>query len=286
MSALVRIGRTFPLLSFVFLACLFGWSLYIGAFLRGGSGATNLPLGPFLAALVVLPCQGRAELRAWLRRLRDWRGSLRWYLLAVLAPLTLHVLIVVANHWLGAPLPTSGQLASWPQVPVTFLVMLVIVGIGEEAGWTAYAAPILLRRHRLLVAWVLASAMRILWHLPLMISGDLPWTVGTVGNAAFTMVTLQVLIASGGRWSLVAVWHAMLNAAGGAFFFTMVSGDDETRLGLLLAGVYSVVATLAYVAGGRRSRSRDEVPAGDGTDGHSGPAGAVTAEPAPSGIAG
>ena len=150
-------------------------------------------------------------------------------------------------------------------MPVTFLTMLVFVGIGEEAGWTAFAAPILLGRHGLLVAWVLASAMRIFWHLPLMIGGDLPWFLGTVGNAAFTMVTLQLLMASDGRWSLVAVWHAALNATGGLFFFTMVSGVDRARLGYLLAGVYAVAATAAHVSGGRHLSLRHDPASPQGT---------------------
>ena len=162
------------------------------------------------------------------------------------APIALHILIVVVNHWLGAPLPTSGQLANWWQVPPIFVVLLVLIGIGEEAGWTAFAAPILLRRHSMLVAWALASAMRILWHLPLMLSGDLPWVLGIVGNAAFAMVTLLLLVASGGGWSLAAVWHAMLNAAGNSFLFTMVTDSDATRLSLLMTAEYTVVAAVAY----------------------------------------
>ena len=62
--------------------------------------------------------------------------------------------------------------------------------------------------------------------------------LGIVGNAGFAMVTLLVFTASGGRWSLVAVWHASLNAVGGMFFFTMVTGVDKARLGVLLSGAY------------------------------------------------
>jgi membrane protease YdiL (CAAX protease family) len=246
------IVRRYPLLVFFVLACLFGWAIWIGVYLTGGSGGGNLPLAPLVAALIVVPCQGRDELRVWARRLRSWRVAPRWYLLAVLAPITLHVLIVLANHGLGAPLPTSDQLGGWPQVPINFVVLLVLIGIGEEAGWTAFAAPILLRRHSMLVAWALASAMRILWHLPLMISGDLSWVLGIAGNAAFTMVTLQLLVVREGGWPLAAVWHAALNAAGGSFLFTMVSGADARRLDLLMAGEYTVIAALAYVAGRRR----------------------------------
>jgi membrane protease YdiL (CAAX protease family) len=244
--------RRFPLTAFVALACLFGWSFFIVDLLTGGSGAENLPIGPFFAVLVVVACQGRAELAAWGRQLRSWRAPPRWYLLSVLAPIVLVVLIVLANHAWGAPLPTADQLGQWPQVPVDFLTMLVLVGIGEEVGWTAFAAPILLRRHSLLLAWLLVAGIRIFWHLPMMLTGSLSWTLGLLGNAAFSMVALLVLMASGGRWSLVSVWHAALNAASGLFVFHMVSGDDRARLGLLMSLSYSVVAVTWYLAQGRR----------------------------------
>jgi membrane protease YdiL (CAAX protease family) len=258
----LAVVRRFPVLSFVALACLFGWAPYIADAFGVWPQPENLPLGPLPAALIVVACQGRPELRAWGRRLRSWGAAARWYLLALLVPIALQVLIVFINHGLGAPLPTGAQLADWPNVPVSIVVFLVLVGIGEEAGWMAFAAPILLRRHGMLVAWVLASAMRIFWHLPLMINGDLPWVLGTVGNAAFTMVMLQVLTASGGRWTLVATWHATLNAVGSGFFFRMVSGDDDANLGFLLAGVYVVVAVGLYFAGGRHRTLPDSYERG------------------------
>ena len=58
------------------------------------------------------------------------------------------------------------------RTPVIFVVNLVLIGIGEEAGWTAFAAPLLLRRHGLLGAWAILAALRILWHLPLMLTGS------------------------------------------------------------------------------------------------------------------
>jgi membrane protease YdiL (CAAX protease family) len=245
-------ARRFPVSAFFVLACLVGWYPYIVNFLAGGTGAENFPLGPGVAALVVVACQGREQLRAWGRGIRDWRASTRWYLVALLVPLAVQLLIVALNHGLGAPWPTFDQLADWPQVPVTFLIMLVFVGIGEETGWILFAAPILLRRHGLLVAWMFASAMRILWHLPLMLDGNLSGVLGTVGNAGFTMVMLLVFTASGGRWSLTAVWHATLNAVGGPFFFGMVTGVDKARLGFLLSGAYAVLVTVWYVVSRRR----------------------------------
>ncbi len=254
-----RLVRTYPISSFAALACLFGWGIYIAAALGFGSDPDNMPLGPALAALVVASCQGREQLKAWGRRLRQWRVAPKWYALAILVPITIHVVDVLVNHLFGAALPTLAQLSHWPEIPVTFAAMLLLVGIGEEAGWTAFAAPILLRRHGILGAWLVLSVVRIAWHLPLMLNGEMPWVVGIVGNAAFEMIVLQLFVATGGRWCLAAVWHATLNAFGGAFFFTMVTGADQDRLGLLLSGAYALVAVLAVVL----ARRRVTVPATD-----------------------
>jgi hypothetical protein len=175
----------------------------------------------------------------------------------VLTPFAVHVVDVLVNNLFGAPLPTLAQLSHWPDVPVAFVMFLVMVGIGEEAGWTAFAAPVLLRRHGLAGAWAVLSVMRIVWHLPLMLNGEMPWLMGIVGNAAFQMLVLLLLIGSG-RWSVAAVWHATLNAFGGAFFFTMVTGADRVRLGLLLSAAYAILALVvlawrreAWAAGAR-----------------------------------
>ena len=253
----VRLVRDHPMISFVVLACLFGWWRYIAAAARLGSDPGNNPLGPLLATLVVVACEGRESLRGWWRQVRTWRAAPAWYVLAVLAPLAVHLIIVVINHGFGAPLPTNLQLGQWPQLPVVFVVNLVLVGIGEEAGWIAFAAPLLLRRHGLLGAWAILAAVRILWHLPLMLTGQSGWVMGFVANAAFELVLLLMFQASGGRWSLAAVWHASLNTFGGSFLFTMVTGTDHARLDLLLTAAYVLLA-IAWLVLSRRRPSRQK----------------------------
>lgn len=71
----VRITRSYPLIAFILLACLFGWAIWIGIFLAGGTGGGNLPIAPIIAALIVASCQGRDELRVWAGRLRSWRAA-------------------------------------------------------------------------------------------------------------------------------------------------------------------------------------------------------------------
>ena len=262
----VRLIRNHPVLSFAVLACLLGWSSYIAAAFGLGSDPGNNPLAPFVAALIVAACQGRISLATWWQRLRTWRAPPAWYALVVLVPFGVHVINVLINHGLGAPLPTAAQLGQWTGLPLTFVVTLVVIGIGEEAGWMAFAAPLLLRRHGLLGAWAILSAIRICWHLPLMFSGYSSWLMGFVGNAAFQLILLQILRLSGGRWSLTAVWHTTLNTFGGSFFFTMVSGADQDRLGVLLSAAYALLAIIALVVGHRSIGARDPEPAVEPSD--------------------
>ncbi|MEO5983502.1 MAG: CPBP family intramembrane glutamic endopeptidase [Pedococcus sp.] len=265
MSSLVQLARRNPVSAFAVLACLFGWMVYGFAALGIGTEPENMPLGPAMAALAVTSCQGRAELFAWGRSLRRWVASPWLYVVAVGAPIVLHVLIVLVNHWFGAPLPTADQLSAWPEIPVTFIVMMFMVGLGEEAGWTAFAAPILLRRHGLWGAFAVLAPLRILWHVPLMITGDMPLLVGLLGNAGFQLIVLQMVRRRGGSWTHAAVWHAVLNAFGGAFFFTMVTGADKDRLGTLLALAYAFVSLLTLVPALVRRGRNDPGPTEDPT---------------------
>ncbi|HEY6071935.1 MAG TPA: CPBP family glutamic-type intramembrane protease, partial [Anaerolineales bacterium] len=185
MSAIARALRTYPVAWFTGFACILGWIFYILGSLGVNVGTpSNMPLGVVVAAAAVAAVMGRSVLKEWGRLLLTLRASLGWYLLAIGAPVIIMLVIVLLNHAFGAPLPTSAQLSRWTELPLTLLFMLVYVGIGEEAGWTAFAAPRLLRSHPFMTAWVILSAIRVFWHLPLMLTGQLSWVLGIVGNIA------------------------------------------------------------------------------------------------------
>ena len=245
-TALIRPVRAYPLTFFYIFACIFGWVFYIAWALGADITPDGMPLGPLLATLIVTVSLGRAGLKDWGRRLVTLRAGLGWYALALVAPVVIIITVVLANYTFGAPWPTSAQLAAWVDIPGTFLTFLILVGIGEEAGWTAFAAPRLLRRHSFITAWLILSAMRVVWHLPLMLNGDLSWTLGIGGNIAFQFLVLW-LFQRTNVWFLAAIWHAMLNATGGKFFFQMVQGEDQARLGLLMTAGYILVAAVVFL---------------------------------------
>ena len=247
MKAIVRTVGAYPILWFTILACFFGWIFFIAAVLGANLVPLNLPLAPVIAAAVVAALMGRTDWTQWIRALGRWRTSPGWYILALVAPFVVVGAAVLANGGLGAPFPTSSQLAAWTGLPLTFAFMLVFIGLGEEAGWTAFAAPRLLAGSAFLPAWAILSAIRILWHLPLMLTGDLSWVLGIGGNAAFQFLVLWIFLRSGGVWLLAAIWHAVLNTLGGEFFFPLVQGADQARLGFLMTAGYVLLAAIVFL---------------------------------------
>jgi len=200
-----RALRRYPIVSFAILACLFGWLLYVlSALGPGPASPSNLPIAPIIAAAIVAAGMGRDAWKEWTRYLGRFHAPLAWYALAVAAPVVIVVAAVLANTAFGAPRPTAAQLAGWMELPAAFVFMLILVGFGEEAGWTAFAARRLLDARGFAGAWAVLAAIRIVWHFPLMLSGDLLWVLGLGGNAAFQFLVLWIFMRSGRAWFLAA----------------------------------------------------------------------------------
>ena len=111
MSASPASSGRYPLTAFAALACLFGWGIYIAAGLGLGSNPDNMPLGPLFAALVVASCQGRRSSSRGAAGCARWGAAPKWYAVAVLTPIAVHVVDVLVNHWFG---PRSRRRPSWP----------------------------------------------------------------------------------------------------------------------------------------------------------------------------
>jgi len=259
MNTILRPIRNYPIVAFAILACLFGWVQFIAYAFGADIVPDGMPLGPIFAAFIVAACLGRTEFKEWGRRLITFRTGIGWYALAFVAPIVIITLVALANYALGAALPTPPQLAIWTELPGTFIFILIFIGIGEEAGWTAFAAPMLLRRNSFMKSWLILSVIRVLWHIPLMMSGDLPWVLGIFGNIAFQFLVLWIFQRSNQRWFLAAIWHAALNTSGGKFFFQLVEGSDEARLAILMTAGYVIVALAVFFLDRNRLEQSKEV---------------------------
>ena len=233
------------LVAFFALSFVLGWILYVPAI--GGPDGSNIPISPVVAAFLVLALTGgRPALRDWLARCLRWRTSPGWYVLAIGFSWVALPLAAVAAVSLGAARPSDANLANWVLVPVGFLVMFVLVGIGEEWGWTGFALPEL----QALGPWAqqvgILAVLRTLWHLPLLLTGDLLWPIFLV------IIGAQYLWATAYRRSglvmIVAVWHASLNSVGGDFLSPLFTGPDAMTFAVLWVGAYvALIAVMLYL---------------------------------------
>jgi membrane protease YdiL (CAAX protease family) len=134
----------------------------------GGPLYAAILAGPILASLVLTGLlDGRVGLRTLLGRVRRWRVGPRWYALALLPAATMVATLLVLP--LGSRVFTPTIFTSENKLRTVALGVTVglVIGLGEEIGWTGFAVPRL--RHRLgtmstgLVVGLVWGA----WHFPL-----------------------------------------------------------------------------------------------------------------------
>jgi membrane protease YdiL (CAAX protease family) len=286
MTAVRQLARRHPLATYVVLAYTISWSCWLPLVLRGsivrqGDGwPTDLLglMGPAMAAAITLALTGgRPALSDWGRRIVRVRLP-RWCYLFVVLTLVLgfgtelirsgHVLPAGVSAYTGAP-----DLG----LALTFVLALVVNGIGEEAGWRGFLADRLLERHGLLrtASWVALAWAG--WHLPLFFVVDsfrglgfavIGWMFGLYAGS----VVLTWLYAAGGRSIfLVALWHTAFNFTSGTTAMNGVPAAVTSTAVMFVAGVVAVVLvrngkrqqqSAPETSGSRGHRDREPLPGG------------------------
>jgi membrane protease YdiL (CAAX protease family) len=197
--------------------------------------------GPFSAALIVTGLTtGGKGIRNLLSRLLIWRLEFKYYAFAVLMPLGLFALAVLANRIItGAwtDLRLLGQVDYLPYLtPLGVLVIwLLTFGVGEETGWRGYALPHLQRNRPAASATLILAILWACWHLPAFFFRDTYTEMGIIGFPLFafsmlftTMVFTWLYNSTRGSLLIVVLFHAIFNwlsvsEAGGQFAAILMS---------------------------------------------------------------
>ena len=209
-----------------------------------------LPLGPLLAALLVLTLtEGWAGVRGFLGRIVQWRVGLRWYVLVLGLPLLLNALAVGLNLLLGAR-PTPERMPPLADLLPTFLIVLLFIGLGEEPAWRGYALPRLSTGRSLLLGSLLLGVLHALWHLPLF-GLEYTWQNGPawlIGLMGYTLVASFVYQHTNGNLLLPALFHASVNTTAAYLFGPLFRGADTLQLWWLWGALWCGAATIIFVA--------------------------------------
>jgi membrane protease YdiL (CAAX protease family) len=205
-----------PLSSFFGLVFLFTWIWWGALFIikpAGPQGSVGVPLliytawgaplvGPALVGILLTVIVGGKEgLWELLGRLKRWRIGVAWYAVALLITPLIAIIVLVI---LAATVSPSFL----PAVPhdVALLLLVPIAGgvssFLEEVGWTGFAIPRLLARHRALIAGLVLGVLWGTWHIPINI-----WTQSPRFD---TLAIITYLIGSGTSFVPLVAYRVLI----------------------------------------------------------------------------
>jgi membrane protease YdiL (CAAX protease family) len=246
--------RTFvarhPISSYLVVSFTVGWSILIPLLLAGIHLDVALPAVVLVAQLVpatavTAATDGRAGVRALFGRVFRWRVGAGWYLLAGLALPALALLAATAVYGPGP----IGAVVSRPSLVLAYLATLLLVpviNLGEETGWTGFVQARLQDRHGALGAAAITAPLFALIHLPLLVA-DLGPAAALVSLVVLVMFAVPFRILLGwlynrtGSLIIVALFHAAFNG-------TQASGILDKDAVHLPAFVFTAIP-IAVLAG-------------------------------------
>lgn len=177
-------------------------------------------LGALFPAFVISGAFSRvASIRSYVYTLVRPRGSIVWYLVALLTFPIIHLIGNALTGVLGleGPEPSDGMsFGLFTLVAITFVhVFFYTGGINEECGWRGFALPRLQARFCPLVACLIVWAFHVLWEFPFdtIFSGSpWPWISRLVWMPSWSILFVWVYNRTRGSILAPALFHASMNS--------------------------------------------------------------------------
>jgi len=242
------------------------WAIAWGTSFFGWYMGTKVPsdlwqfmiFGSALGGLLVTAiADGRPGVRTYLGRIVKWRVGIQWYLVALLLPVTLRLAAFGLNLATGARMEANAAMPEAGDVIFEFLIILLIIALGEEPGFRGFALPRLMARRSALTASLILGVLHLIWHAPLFVLGRSPWTDVPVILSGPVLIT-WLFNRTGGSVFLVMVMHAAVNLAW-QFFSPLFSGPALDSQNLWLAVVYVAAAiVLPLIVGKELGRTPEK----------------------------
>jgi membrane protease YdiL (CAAX protease family) len=217
--------------------------------------------GSFFGGLLVTAiADGRSGLKTYFSRIVRWRVGVKWYLAAIFIPLALRFVAYGLNLLSGANLSANIQMPSWSDAIGEFLVIFLIIALGEEPGFRGFALPRFLVGRSALMASLILGVLHAIWHLPNFLTGDdHPIVILIIISGA--VINTWLFNHTNGSVFIAMVLHASVNTWL-LFFNPLFSGTDEQMQTIWLAVAYTAFAILLPVLNGAELGRKREVRIG------------------------
>jgi hypothetical protein len=234
MSTISNVVKRHSLTTFFILAYALSWWFVP---LAGGM----LPYGPMLAAIIVLAfSEGKAGLKGLFSQATHWRVGWIWYLIAPGIIIAYTVGAIGLNLLLGAQISPNYEPASGVDLLVWVILFLLLGGLWEEPGWTGYALPRLHAGRSLLLASLILGVFRNIWHAPLFLGGNIPWS-DIVLNFTAQIFVSWLYYRTHRSVLIVMLLHFSSNYVG-EIVFSLFEGGDNIQFAWLKTGLACLIA--------------------------------------------
>jgi membrane protease YdiL (CAAX protease family) len=202
----------------------------------------NFPLGPLIAApIAIWFTAGREGLMRWLKRLGNFRAPLWVYAISFFVPLGLAALCgifaIASGARIGA-VPTFG----FGDLLLFVGIMLLAGPLPEEVTFRGYGQHELQEEISPFTASLWIGLGVLIWHLPLLLWGELPWQIA-IAIMAVSVVYAWLYVQGGSVWPLV-ILHFVVNYFGAGFFQEMLQPESRIYYATFLMIFYLAWAAL------------------------------------------
>jgi uncharacterized protein len=233
-------------LLFFLLSFPLSWWGFALAWLSPAQGweAANFPLGPLIAApIVIWLTTGREGLMRWLKRLGNFRAPIWIYAVSFFVPLGLAALCTMFAIATGAK---TGAISPFTFADLLFFagIMLIAGPLPEEVTFRGHGQHELQEELTPFVASLWIGLGVLVWHLPLLIWGELPWQIA-IAIMAVSVVYAWLYVSGGSVWPLV-ILHFVVNFFGAGFFQEMLLPESRIYYATFLMLFYVAWAALLY----------------------------------------
>jgi membrane protease YdiL (CAAX protease family) len=182
---------------------------------------------------------------------------------ALLLPVLLHLAALGMNLVSGAKLAGNIQLPPAGDLVFEFLIVLLVIALGEEPGFRGFSLSRFLTTRSALIAGLLVGVLHMIWHMPLFLTGADSWWV-TLIVIAGGVINSWLFVHTRGSVFICMFLHATLNLAAGVFGSFVVGPDLESHTFWLAMAFVAFAIGLVLVTGlelGRKPAAAGAAPA-------------------------
>jgi uncharacterized protein len=141
-----------------------------------------------------------------------------------------------------------------------FVLVLLLIGLGEEPAWRGYALSRLMAGRTALSAALILGLLHVVWHRPLFgveydLANGLPWAISVF---CFSIITAWMWLHTGGNLLLPVLMHTVINSVN-RVVWGWFDGTDRLHLWWIWAGLWALLTVVIVAVVGPRLARRNAI---------------------------